>query len=291
MVYLISLSRGRCESCLKNNKQYILIIPVIIAIGLFLILPLGEIVLSTIFTGETNFDYWSFFKDSDNQLVILRTLKIAVITTIGTLLLSLPTALWISRQTSSFRKALSTIILFPILTNSVVRNFTWIIILGKNGVINKLMLAMNIIKAPLALLYTDFSIILGSIYLFLPIMITSLVSSLSELNVEVEEAGSVLGASPSTNFWQVILPQLTVGILTGVVLVFTGSMTAYTTPQILGGNKHLVMSTLIYQQALTLGDWTKASAIAVILIGLTVGALVLVKVGTKIIERRSAQSA
>lgn len=153
------------------------------------------------------------------------------------------------------------------------------------------MLAMHIIKAPLALLYTDFSIILGSIYLFLPIMITSLVSSLSELNVEVEEAGSVLGASPLTNFWKVILPQLSVGILTGVVLVFTGAMTAYTTPQILGGNKHLVMSTLIYQQALTLGDWTKASAIAVILIGLTVGTLVLVKAGTKIIERRSAQSA
>ena len=90
--------------------------------------------------------------------------------------------------------------------------------------------------------------------------------SISELNVEIEEAAAILGSNPWHTLFKVVIPQLTTGILTGCILVFAGSMTAYTTPQILGGNRHLVMSTLIYQQAMTLGNWQNASVIALILI-------------------------
>jgi putative spermidine/putrescine transport system permease protein len=173
------------------------------------------------------------------------------------------------------------------LTNAVVRNFAWIIILGKDGVINEILLSLHIISSPLNILYTNTSIIIGSIYLFLPIMIMSLIGSVSELNLEVEEAAAVLGARPLVNLIKIIIPQLTTGILTGCILVFAGTMTAYTTPQILGGNRHLVMSTLIYQQAMTLGNWTNASVIAIILIIISALTMLLMGRVMKKIDRRS----
>lgn len=143
------------------------------------------------------------------------------------------------------------------LMNAAVRNFAWIIILGHDGIINNFLLALHLINVPLDILYTNSAIIIGSVYLFLPIMINSLVGSISELNVEIEEAAAILGSNPWLTLFKVVIPQLATGILTGCILVFAGSMTAYTTPQILGGNRHLVMSTLIYQQAMTLGNWHK----------------------------------
>jgi len=118
-------------------------------------------------------------------------------------------------------------------------------------------------------------------------MIMSLIGSVSELNLEVEEAAAVLGARPLINLIKIIIPQLTTGILTGCILVFAGTMTAYTTPQILGGNRHLVMSTLIYQQAMTLGNWTNASVIAIILIVISALTMLLMGRVMKKIDWRS----
>jgi putative spermidine/putrescine transport system permease protein len=110
------------------------------------------------------------------------------------------------------------------------------------------------------------------------------------LNLEVEEAAAVLGATPWTTFTRVIVPQLTTGILTGSILVFAGAMTAYTTPQLLGGNRHLVMATLIYQQAMTLGDWNQASVVAVVLIIMTVVVLGLMRLVTRWLDRRPSHA-
>ncbi|MBA1394414.1 ABC transporter permease, partial [Lactobacillus sp. XV13L] len=195
---------------------------------------------------------------------------IAVMTTFITLIMGLPLALWISRQTKFYKQLLLLVILFPILTNAIVRNFAWIIILGKNGIFNTILLKLHLINAPLTILYTDIAIILGSVYLFLPIMVTTLASSANSLDIEIEEAAAVLGANTWQILMRVIIPQLRVGILTGVILVFAGTMTAYTTPQLLGGNQHLVMSTLIYQQAMTLGNWSQASVVALVLVVLAV---------------------
>lgn len=270
---------------IHNKSKWIVIFPAVIGILLFLIVPLIQIIIPTFNSQNTNINYSEFLMNSYNQGVILRTVTIACITTILVLVMGLPLALWISRQHGRIKQILSIVILFPILTNAVVRNFTWIIILGKDGVINKLLLNLHLIKSALPMLYTDFSIIVGSIYLFLPIMVTSLMGSIDELNIEVEEAAAVLGASPLVNFFKVIVPQLMTGILTGSILVFAGSMTAYTTPQILGGNRHLVLSTLIYQKAMTLGDWNSASLIAVVLIVLTVTSLGLMRLITGRINR------
>lgn len=251
-----------------NRKSAVwLIIPAFLGVLVFTFFPLIEIAIPTFQSSNGFFAlYTQFLKSSYNWEVIGRTFLIAIITVVVVLILGLPISLWIGRQKTTARQVLSLLILFPMLTNAVVRNFAWIIILGHDGIINKFLLALHLINVPLDILYTNSAIIIGSVYLFLPIMINSLVGSISELNVEIEEAAAILGSNPWLTLFKVVIPQLATGILTGCILVFAGSMTAYTTPQILGGNRHLVMSTLIYQQAMTLGNWQNASVIALILI-------------------------
>ena len=251
-----------------NRKSAVwLLIPAFLGVLVFTFFPLIEIAIPTFQSSNGFFAlYTQFLKSSYNWEVIGRTFLIAIITVVVVLILGLPISLWIGRQKTTARQVLSLLILFPMLTNAVVRNFAWIIILGHDGIINKFLLALHLINVPLDILYTNSAIIIGSVYLFLPIMINSLVGSISELNVEIEEAAAILGSNPWHTLFKVVIPQLTMGILTGCILVFAGSMTAYTTPQILGGNRHLVMSTLIYQQAMTLGNWQNASVIALILI-------------------------
>lgn len=251
-----------------NRKSAVwLLIPAFLGVLVFTFFPLIEIAIPTFQSSNGFFAlYTQFLKSSYNWEVIGRTFLIAIITVVVVLILGLPISLWIGRQKTTARQVLSLLILFPMLTNAVVRNFAWIIILGHNGIINKFLLALHLINVPLDILYTNSAIIIGSVYLFLPIMINSLVGSISELNVEIEEAAAILGSNPWLTLFKVVIPQLATGILTGCILVFAGSMTAYTTPQILGGNRHLVMSTLIYQQAMTLGNWQNASVIALILI-------------------------
>lgn len=252
---------------MNRKSAFWLILPAFLGVLLFTFFPIIEIAIPTFKNREGFFAlYIQFLSSAFNWEVIRRTFLIAIITVIVVLILGLPISLWIGRQNANIRQILSLLVLFPMLTNAVVRNFSWIIILGHDGIVNKILMTLHIIKSPLSILYSSAAIIIGSVYLFLPIMINSLVGSISELNIEIEEAAAVLGSNPWYTLFKVIIPQLATAILTGCILVFAGTMTAYTTPQILGGNRQLVMPTLLYQQAMTLGNWQNASVIALILI-------------------------
>ncbi|NRO67487.1 ABC transporter permease [Lactobacillus helveticus] len=277
---------------MKTRSGFWLLFPAFISVLIFAFFPLIQIAIPTFQTPKGFLDlYTKFLENTYNLHVIGRTFKIALITTLIVLILGIPISLWIARQKSKIKSILTILILFPMLTNAVVRNFAWIIILGRNGILNKFLMSLHLINSPLNILYTDTAIIIGSVYLFLPIMIISLVGSVSELNIEAEEAAAVLGANPWINLIKIVIPQLVSGILTGCILVFAGAMTAYTTPQILGGNKNLVMSTLIYQQAMTLGNWKNASVIAIILILISASSMILMRKASHILDRRSDSNA
>lgn len=271
-----------------NRKTAVwLLIPAFLGVLVFTFFPLIQIAIPT-FQSKSGFFslYAQFLKSSFNWAVLGRSFLIANITVIVVLILGIPISIWVGRQKTVVRQVLNLLILFPMLTNAVVRNFAWIIILGHDGIVNKILLALHLIRSPLNILYTNASIIIGSVYLFLPIMINSLIGSVAELNVEVEEAAAVLGSSPWRTLFKVIIPQLTTGILTGCILVFAGTMTAYTTPEILGGNRHLVMATMIYQQAMTLGNWQNASVISIILIVISALSMWLMRKLSQHLDRR-----
>lgn len=256
---------------MRNNVRYILIFPGAVLLCFFLVLPLLSSLIPTFFPRNSfSFQLYSeFFKDSYFMRVLWRTLVNSFIVTLICAVLGLPVSYVISGVSKKWKGILIALTLFPLLTNSVIRSFAWITILGKNGVINSLLLQWGIIKEPITLLYTDFSIIIGSVYLFLPTMVMTLIGVLENIDDDILEAASTLGLSPIKIFLKIIFPLSLPGMLVGSVLVFTGTLTAYTTPQLLGGNKKMMLATLLYQRATALGDWTSASVIALVMIVIT----------------------
>ncbi|MGO4961857.1 ABC transporter permease [Jeotgalibaca porci] len=255
----------------SKSSPYLIVAPGLILLVVFLVLPLISIIWPTLYNGGFTLDsYISFFNSSYNVSILWRTVKLSLIVTVLSVLFGLPTAYFIARSNRKWRSLMMGLVLFPLLTNSVVRSFAWINILGTNGIINRALLATGLIQEPLQLLYTEFAITIGSLYLFLPLMITTLVGILENIDSEIVEAAETLGASPVVAFMKVIWPLSIPGVIVGSILVFTGTLTAYTTPQLLGGNQNMMMSTFLYQNAMTLGNWQNAGVIALIMIVTTI---------------------
>ena len=278
---------------MKKNVRYTLLFPGIVLLCFFLVLPLLSSLIPTVFP-ESSFSlhlYIDFFKDSYFMTVLGRTLSISLIVTIFCAVLGLPAAYVISGVSKKWRGILIALTLFPLLTNSVIRSFAWITILGKNGVINNLLMMFGVIHEPMSLLYTDFSIIIGSVYLFLPTMIMTLVGVLENIDDDLLEAAATLGLSPLKGFFKIILPLSLPGMIVGSILVFTGTLTAYTTPQLLGGNKKMMLATLLYQRATTLGDWTSASVIALVMIVITFAVMKALNLLAKSMDKRGGDIA
>ena len=256
---------------MKRKGRYLLFIPCIVLVAYFMIVPLVEIIIPT-FT-NTKYGMFSaykeFFTDSYMMSIFLRTIKISVISSVICMIIGVPVSYYISRVSKKIRGLFIALTVFPILTNSVVRSFAWMSILGKNGIINNLLMKLNIINEPLSLLYTEGAIIVGTVYIFLPLMIISLVGVMENIDNDLLEAAESLGANKLKSFFKVVFPLSLPGLIVGTVLVFTGSLTAYTTPQLLGGNKNTVLATLIYQKTMTLGDWQGAAVVATIMIVVT----------------------
>ncbi len=207
---------------MKKKLYYFILLPAVVLLLFFLFLPLVESIFPTFFQeNRVSFSaYLTFFKDSYNQTVVLRTLKIALIVTLFCALLGLPTSFYISQTKKKYRGLLLSLTLFPLLTNSVIRSFAWINILGKEGVINQLLLKSQLISQPFSFLYTEFAIIIGSIYLFLPTMIITLVGVLETIDLEILEASQSLGATPFKTFYKILLPLAIPGVIVGSTLVF-----------------------------------------------------------------------
>lgn len=256
---------------MKRKGHYLLFIPCIVLVAYFMIVPLLDIIIPTFAnTKDGMFSaYREFFTDSYMMSIFWRTIKISLISSLICMVIGVPVSYYISRVSKKVRGLFIALTVFPILTNSVVRSFAWMSILGKNGIINNLLIKLNIVNEPLSLLYTEEAIIVGTVYIFLPLMIISLVGVMENIDNDLLEAAESLGANKLKAFFKVIFPLSLPGLIVGTVLVFTGSLTAYTTPQLLGGNKNTVLATLIYQKTMTLGDWQGAAVVATIMIVVT----------------------
>ena len=255
---------------MKKSSTWMMLAPGLIILLLCLGLPLISVLAPTFTAGQYPLSaYVEFFQDEYYRKILFRTLKIAVITTGMCMAGGIPTAYFISRCDKKWRGLLLAASIFPMMTNSVIRSFAWINILGSNGIINRILLALNVADKPMKLLYTDFAIIIGSVYLFLPLMIVTVTGVMENIDDDMMEAAQSLGAGRFEAFMKVIFPMSLPGIIVGGILVFTGTLTAYTTPQLLGGNSNMVLATLIYQRAMSVGDWNGASAVALIMIVIT----------------------
>lgn len=267
---------------MKHSTVYLLCVPALVLVGLLLAAPLYSTVAAT-FGGEVALfgRYTGFFENEFNRAVFFRTLKIALLTTLIAAALGYPTAYFISQAGARWRSLFILCAVLPLLTSSVVRSFSWIVILGRKGSVNTLLMKLHVIDTPLRLLFNEISVVIGLTYLFLPLMILSLVGVMENIEDDLMDAATSLGAPRIKAFFAVIVPLSLPGLVVGVVLVFTGSLTSFTTPQLLGGDGSTVLSTLIFRQAMVLFDWSGAATIATIMVVLTLSVIMLVNMAAR----------
>ncbi|MGM0900440.1 MAG: ABC transporter permease [Bacillota bacterium] len=261
---------------MKKQYIYLLLLPGVLFLTVFMILPIF-LTVGTTFLGENGFTlqgYLEFFKDQYFIGILLTTLRVAIMTTIVCILIGFPAAYFISKLGPRQKAIMLLLTIFPLLTSPVVRSFSWMIIIGKNGVVNNVLMATGLISEPLNILYTPTAIMIGLIHLFLPLIIVTLVGVMEGIEHDLLEAAESLGASRLTVFMKIVVPLCVPGLMIGSILVFVGSFTAYTTPALLGGQQR-VISTFLYQNAMTLNDWHVASIIATIMMVVTILIIVI----------------
>jgi len=257
---------------MKHLAKWGLTAPAIIAVTLFLLVPVIITIAATFGEPKGLFSpYITFFTSGFRRTVLFRTIEIALITTTISLIIGFIAAYVIAQMPGRAKSVMIIAAVFPLLTGVVVRSFAWLIILGKNGILNTILLSISVISEPLSMLYTEGSVIVAMVYLFVPLMILTLVGVLEGIPQDLIQAATSLGATPAATFRQVILPLATPGLIVGAVLVFTGSFTSYATPQLLGGEKQMMMGTFLYQRAMVTFDWVGASTIAAIMVVVTIG--------------------
>jgi putative spermidine/putrescine transport system permease protein len=255
----------------KTKIYWLFILPGCLFLAVFMLIPLFSLILTTFFDEAGGFSlegYFSLLESTYFKQVFWRSIRLSLISTVACALLGFPTAYYISKYSKN-KGMLMALAVFPMFTSPVIRSFSWMVILGKKGFVNNLLVSSGIVDKPVSLLYNEFSMVVGFIQLFLPLMILSLIGIMDNISEDLNLAAGSLGASRASTFRHVILPLSIPGLVTGSVLVFTGCLTAYTTPQLLGGTDTRVLATMIYQQAMSLGDWTQASVVAVVMIVVT----------------------
>ena len=235
----------------------------------FFIIPL-LFVLAESFRGDdggfTLSRYITMLMDRQFRNVYVRTIKIALIVTPLAVLMSYPAAYLMLKIKASRKAILMSLVILPLMTSPVARTYAWIVILGRFGIVNQTLSFLRLTKEPVQLLYTEGAIVAGLLQLFLPLMVLNLVSALENVPGEIEEAAQSLGSNRLGAFFRVVVPLSFDGLIMGSTLVFTGCITAYVTPAMLGGVRVLTLATLMRQQALALMNWEAATVIALFMI-------------------------
>ena len=203
------------------------------------------------------------------QEIILTTLGMALLCTALTLVIAYPAAYWVGRLQSRWKSLVVIATLFPLLVGNVVRSAGWMALFTREGLINTVLLRLDVISEPLTLMYTPKAVVFGIIAVVLPYMILTIASVIESIPRDLEDAAANLGASPLQKFWRVILPLSAPGVAAGSILVFVLCMNTYATAVLLGGPRFKMMAPAIFDQFVRGNNWPMGAALAFMLLAVT----------------------
>lgn len=235
-----------------------LLLPMLLIVFYSLIQPGNEVTTFRV----TFANFIRFFTDKDFLLILVRSLTIALKTTLICLVIGYPIAYWISRCSARMQNVLIMMITLPMWINMLVRTYAWIGILSEGG---PLSIVLGWFGIHTEILYTETAVLIGMVYNFLPYMILQIHTSLTKMDPSLVEAANDLGASPFQTFWRVIFPLSLPGVISGVTLVFLPAISAFFIPKLLGGGSWFLIGNVIENQFITVGEWNFGSAISVIM--------------------------
>ena len=273
----------------KMTYPYVVWISVMIVLPMLLIMfyaftKQGNSVTQFSFTVD---NFVRFVSDTTFLKVLVRSLRVALITTVICIIIGYPAAYYIAKCSEGLKMKWVLIITFPTWINMLVRTYAWIGILQDDGVINSLLGVFGV--GPISMLHTEFAVVLGMVYNFVPFMILQIYTSLTKMDNSLIEAAQDLGANGFKCFMKITLPLSLPGVISGITLVFLPAVSSFCIPKLLGGGQYVLVGNVIESQFLTSGDWNFGSAISLIMaIIIMISLFITKKIDTTDLSERSA---
>ena len=241
--------------------------PLALAMLLFFLAPLGVLGIVSFYgdaamTQWGSLAQWTKMFDAFGLLVLADTLWLGVQVTLLCLILGYSLAWVFVRIPPRLQPVIIFIVMLPLLTSVVVRTFAWIVVLGRQGIVNNLMMEFGWIETPIKLLYTRWGLVVALANVQLPLMVLPLINALQKIDVNLSDASASLGASEWQTFKKITLPLSMPGIVAGSLLTFAAAITAFITQSLIGGGQMLFMPMYLYQQASALSNYPFAAAIS-----------------------------
>jgi len=258
-----------------KKVPFLLVSPAVLFYSIFLVTPLiitflmsfhGYSMYTGISDDYTLANYIEVLTDSYFYEIFLRTFTMSVAVAVLCTALAVIEALILYRMNAFYKSISLLIILGPLLISVVVRTLGWAILIGETGIISEIPVLMGISEKPISLMYTQIGVVITMVHVLAPFSIIAVMATMSKLDESIVNASLSLKASSFFTLRKVLLPQLMPGILSGIMIVFTLSITAFATPAIIGGRKLKVIAMVIYDEFLATLNWPLGASIAVILI-------------------------
>ncbi|MHC1948370.1 ABC transporter permease [Bradyrhizobium sp. UFLA06-06] len=251
----------------------LMLAPMVLLLTGFLVVPLLGLLRASFLAGNhllegsgfTLSHYFHFFSDSYYSSVLLETFVDGFVVSVICLLIGFPTGYSLARLPSLARRWRTIIVIMPLTLSLVVVVFGWLIILGRNGLVNSLLVSLGIFSSPKILLFSRPAVLVVLVQQFLPFMILSVMSVVTQIHPVLEEAAANLRANRFVTFQKVVVPLALPGILVGFNLVFVLSISAFVTPRLIGGGRVAMLGSLIYERIMTELNWPSGAAMAFVL--------------------------
>ncbi|WP_373600775.1 ABC transporter permease [Paraclostridium bifermentans] len=251
---------------MRKNKGSYLAYPYIVWSALFIVVPL-ILILFFSFTVKENGQY-IFSLENYNRLidpiyskVFLRSIWLALVSTVICLVLGYPVAYIISKIKLSRRNTVIMLFILPMWMNFLLRTYAWAAILGRNGLLNTFLTTIGL--EPINIMYTNTAVLLGMVYNFLPFMVLPIYTVLIKIDQDLINAAKDLGASSFQVFTKVIFPLSLPGVASGITMVFMPAVSTFVISRLLGGGQYMLIGNLIEQQFMSVGDWNFGSAVSI----------------------------
>jgi putative spermidine/putrescine transport system permease protein len=254
----------------------------------FFIVPFLVVLVASFQNGEGAWslaNYGRIFADTYYPNVLYTTFKLSLMATIASFLIGYPIAYYIVNvvRSRATRRICYVLVIMPLFTSNIVRSFGWIILLGRQGLVNTTLVSIGLIEHPVPILFTELSIIIGLTYILVPFMVLTVASVLQTIDKSLVEAALDLGTGRFETFVRVTFPLSLPGVVAGSLIVFTLAVSAYVVPSIMSGGRTVVMAMSIFEQYGALFDFNFGAALAV---GLLVVTLILISLYLFFIERQ-----
>ena len=267
----------------------LLIIPALVFVAVFYVYPLVNLLDASLrdpnAAGVSLGQYVSVLNSRRVIATLERTLRLSVLSTVITLLLSYPIALYLIGAGRRIRTAILIVTFVSLAASLIVRNYGWLVVLSDAGPINQLLVALGIFAAPVRMVYSEGAVLVAIVHYAMPFMILPIYGSLVRLQPSTWEAAQVLGASPWATLWTVVIPQSMPGVYGGVTLCFAIATSAYVTPLMLGAPSTAFISQIAADELLIQLNFPRGSAIIVILTACTFAILAVYTLAVRRIGR------